>query len=242
MDKIADIRRANLRRLIDRDGLSSVAKRSGKPDRQLNDMVAGRKSFGERVARDIEHRFDPSRPRGWLDTEDAIRDPHHADEETKSVVKSRAKDDEREDGFVRLEHLSPRPTMGQGAAVTEPVRIVQYLDVAESWVREEIGSVTPARVKVLTAVGRSMLPTIQDRDLVFVDLEHRHFDAPGIYVIDVAGRFLLKKVMMLADGTVVIRSDNTEEFPDEERYPLDQAGEIVTICGKVLGWWTLRKS
>lgn len=67
MNTIADVRRANLRFLIERDGLSSVARRAGKPDRQLNDMVAGRKSFGEKVARAIESSLDPSLKPGWLD-------------------------------------------------------------------------------------------------------------------------------------------------------------------------------
>lgn len=145
------------------------------------------------------------------------------------------------DGYVRLEHLSPTPQMGAGAVVEEPVHVVRHLDVLEAWIREEVGSTNPDRVKVLTAVGRSMVPTIQDRDLVFVDVGHRHFDAPGIYVIDVAGRLLLKKVMMQADGTVIIRSDNTTEFPDEERYPLAHATDTITVCGKVMAWWTLRK-
>lgn len=145
------------------------------------------------------------------------------------------------DGYVRLEHLSPSPHMDAGAGVERPVHVVRHLEVLEAWVREELGSANPDRVKVLTAVGRSMAPTIQDRDLVFVDVGYSHFDAPGIYVIGVAGRLLLKKVMMRADGTVVIRSDNTAEFPDEERYPIDQAAELITVCGKVLAWWTLRK-
>lgn len=145
------------------------------------------------------------------------------------------------DGYVRLEHLSPTPQMGAGALMDEPAHVVRHLDVLEEWIREEVGSANPGRIKVLTAVGRSMVPTIQDRDLVFVDVGHRHFDVPGIYVIDVAGRLLLKKVMMQADGTVIIRSDNTVDFPDEERYPLALAADTITVCGKVMAWWTLRK-
>lgn len=159
-----------------------------------------------------------------------------------NVVQLRTGDEARTDGYIRLEHLSPTPAMGAGQHLISSVRVVQHLDVLESWVREEVGCINPARVKVLTAIGRSMLPTIQDRDLVFVDIEHRYFDAPGIYVIDVAGRLLVKKVMIQADGTVVIRSDNTDEFPDEERYPLSQAADTITVCGKVLAWWTLRKA
>lgn len=78
MTDIAEIRRANLRLIIKRDGLSSAAKRFGKPDRQINDMAAKRKSFGEKVARDMERAYDPSRPSGWLDLPpDQDRDPDH---------------------------------------------------------------------------------------------------------------------------------------------------------------------
>src|SRR5690606_15953233 len=118
---------------------------------------------------------------------------------------------------------------------------VQYLDVLEQWVREQVGSTNPSRIKILTGNGHSMEPTIKDRDLVFVDVECRTIEAEGIYVLDVADRFILKKAMILGNGTLIIRSDNTVEYPNEERYDLRHASESITVCGKVLAWWTLRK-
>lgn len=144
-------------------------------------------------------------------------------------------------GYVRLQHLSPRPTMGLGAVLDEPVHVVRHLDVLERWLMEEVGSCNYTKVKVLTAVGRSMMPTINDKDLVFVDVSHRTVDAPGIYVIDVAGRLLLKKAMIKANGTLVLRSDNAAEYPDEEAYDLITYADEITVCGKVLAWWALRK-
>lgn len=67
MTTAAEIRRENLRILVSRDGLTATAHRFGKPDRQINDMVAGRKSFGEKVARAMEANYAPNLPRGWLD-------------------------------------------------------------------------------------------------------------------------------------------------------------------------------
>lgn len=167
--------------------------------------------------------------------------PRHGGTMKSNVIKIRDSRDASEVGYVRIEHLSAQPSMGMGGCLFEPFHLVRHLDVLEGWLRDEVGSANPRRVKVLTAVGRSMAPTINDRDLVFVDIGHRHFDAPGIYVLDVAGRLLLKKVMIQADGTVVLRSDNTAEFPDEERYPIAHAANDITLCGKVLAWWTLRK-
>ncbi|NYT76535.1 helix-turn-helix transcriptional regulator [Alcaligenaceae bacterium] len=145
------------------------------------------------------------------------------------------------EGYIRLEHLSPRPSMGAGALINEPIQIVQHLDVLEQWVRQEVGATNPARIKVLTGNGNSMAPTINDKDLVFVDIECRSIETAGIYVLDVAGRFILKKAMILSNGTLIIRSDNTAEYPDEERHDLSRVGDSIVVCGKVLAWWTLRK-
>lgn len=163
----------------------------------------------------------------------------HKQERSLTVVENA--EDSMPAGYVRLQHLSPKPTMGMGALLDEPVRVVRHLDVLESWLMEEVGSSSFTKVKVLTAVGRSMMPTINDKDLVFVDVTHRMVDAPGIYVIDVAGRLLLKKAMIKANGTLVLRSDNAAEYPDEEVYDLSTYADEITVCGKVLAWWTLRK-
>lgn len=144
-------------------------------------------------------------------------------------------------GYVRLQHLSPQPSMGPGADLCEPVQVVRHLDVLESWVRQKVGSTSYDRIKILTGCGQSMRPTIQDQDLVFVDIGQRVIDIPGIYVLDVCGRFLLKRAMILSDGTLVLRSDNTDEFPDEERIDLRTAHECVNVAGRVKAWWTLQQ-
>lgn len=86
-----------------------------------------------------------------------------------------------------------------------------------------------------------MQPTIQDQDLVFVDTAQRFIDMPGIYVLDVCGRLLLKRALILSTGTLVLKSDNSTEFPDEEHIDLKTAGDSVNIAGRVKGWWTLKQ-
>lgn len=142
------------------------------------------------------------------------------------------------EGYVRLEHLPYKPSMGRGRAQLAE-HVVQHVDVLESFVRQKIGTVDAERIKILTGVGTSMQPKIKDQDIVFVDVEHRWIDAPGYYVIDVAGLLLLKKAMILSTGVLILRSENTDEFPDEERHDLRKAAETITVCGKVLAWWTL---
>jgi len=143
-------------------------------------------------------------------------------------------------GYVRLEHLSPRPAMGDGGLV-DVIHVVRHLDVLEQWVRQKVGSTNPERIQVLTAKGRSMMPTIQDQDLVFVDVWQKDIREPGIYVIDVAGRLLLKKALIQSTGTLILRSDNVDEYPDEERHDLEKVADTIHVSGRVLAWWTLRR-
>ena len=144
-------------------------------------------------------------------------------------------------GYVRLQHLSPKPSMGHGGTLSEPVHVVQHLDVLESWVLQKVGSADYQRIKILTGCGQSMQPTIQDQDLVFVDTAQRFIDMPGIYVLDVCGRLLLKRALILSTGTLVLKSDNSTEFPDEEHIDLKTVGDSVNIAGRVKGWWTLKQ-
>jgi hypothetical protein len=65
--EIAEIRRKALEAIVERDGLACIARKTGKPDRQINDMLAGRKAFGEKVARQIEAALGLQKY--WLDTD-----------------------------------------------------------------------------------------------------------------------------------------------------------------------------
>ncbi|WP_161523695.1 hypothetical protein [Chromobacterium haemolyticum] len=67
--KISDIRRQNLTRLIEErfdNNQTDFAAKTGRRQSQISDMVRGVKSFGEKVARDLEHRLDL--PPFWLDS------------------------------------------------------------------------------------------------------------------------------------------------------------------------------
>lgn len=61
------IRADNLRALMDAKGwgTSELGRKVGRSPGQMGDMLAGRKPFGEKIARHIEHCLEL--PRGWLD-------------------------------------------------------------------------------------------------------------------------------------------------------------------------------
>lgn len=65
----SDIRRQRLKELVDRMGLTAAANYLGKPVRQVNDMIAERKSFGAKVARGME--VEAGLPRFYFDSLEA---------------------------------------------------------------------------------------------------------------------------------------------------------------------------
>lgn len=58
-------RRTLLRQEVQAHGQAEVSRRAQKPDRQIGDLIAGRVSFGDRIAKDIEQ-IRPDLPQGWL--------------------------------------------------------------------------------------------------------------------------------------------------------------------------------
>lgn len=64
---IQEVRKENLKRLVDQHGLAEAARIVGKPDRQVNDMLKGRKSFGYDVARDMEQKSNGKLPDFYFD-------------------------------------------------------------------------------------------------------------------------------------------------------------------------------
>ena len=145
-----------------------------------------------------------------------------------------------EDGYVRMELLSPRPSAGYGAVVSEAQYVVRHLDVLESWARTTLGCADPGRVKLLTCVGDSMEPTIKDRDILFVDITQPRFTHPGIYVLSIGESLLVKRLDMTVSGDLDLISDNREKYAAQRVHAADLSQ--VSVAGKVVGWWTLRNS
>lgn len=64
---IQDARRANLQRLADASTIGEIARKTGRPISQICDVLSGRKSFGEKLARRLEGEL--GLPAGQLDSD-----------------------------------------------------------------------------------------------------------------------------------------------------------------------------
>lgn len=143
-------------------------------------------------------------------------------------------------GYITFQRLNVQASAGSGSEPVEYPDVLQEIRVLESWARQTLGVVDPSRVKIITCKGDSMTPTVRPGDIVFVDVSVRHFQAEGIYVLAWQNQLLLKRLNALFDGRLAIQSDNETNYKTE--YVKAEQSDQLTICGRVLGWWTLRKS
>lgn len=78
--------------------------------------------------------------------------------------------------------------------------------------------VKPQNARVLEASGESMRETINDGDLLLVDIADRTIAEGKVYVFSVGDDIFVKRLRN-AGGRVLIRADNQELFPGEEPVP-----------------------
>ncbi len=134
------------------------------------------------------------------------------------------------EGFVTVPVLQVTASAGRGR-ITVPDDLDEDGEMVafrEAWLRS-LG-LTPGRVHVLWAAGDSMVPTINNGDMLLVDRMIDRVVDDGIYVVVVGGGVLVKRIQLRHNGSVVLKSDNDRY--DAQTIPGDEVPQLV-IEGRV---------
>jgi len=127
-------------------------------------------------------------------------------------------------------------TAAAGSETPPPRPTAEYIAFRHDWIRG-VFRVTPDEIVMEVAVGESMHPTIRDGDLLLVDTTDRAVTGFGIYVVEVAGERLVKRVQRKVDGSMVLISDNPSYQPDlvpaEIAERLKVIGRVVWAGGEI---------
>ncbi len=114
----------------------------------------------------------------------------------------------------------------------------EFIALRRDWVRSTLG-IEPDRLLIETAVGECMQPGIQDGDLLLVDTSATNISGFGIYVLNIAGVRLVKRVQPKLDGSLTLISDNaayeTEHVPSAMAGDVEIVGRVLWTCGPVRG-------
>ena len=82
-----------------------------------------------------------------------------------------------------------------------------------------------------------MVPSIRDGDLLLIDATVNRFRGFGVYVLEIAGERLVKRVQPKLDGTLALISDNaayeTEHIPPAQASDIRVVGRVIWTCGRL---------
>lgn len=132
------------------------------------------------------------------------------------------------DDTVRIPYLDVRAAAGSGATGDSGEAIGTFA-FPSSFLRSM--GVNPANLRVLTARGDSMLPTISDGDPLVVDVSASRIGGAAIYVLVRDGEVIVKRAERRLNGSILVTSDN-DRYPPEEIN--DASGIALNVAGRVI--------
>lgn len=131
--------------------------------------------------------------------------------------------------FVAIQYAAVRPSMGGGAIVDAEDRPGRNFHFRRAWIRDRLKA-APSMLRVMAVQGDSMTPTLNEGDVILVDMNQRNPIPPGVFVLHdgmglVAKR--LEHVPMSDPPRVRIISDNRHYTPYE------CTADEINIVGRV---------
>lgn len=245
---IKEIRRKNLLALQDeyllsfQGGKAGFADKIGMPPSQLSQLTSekGTKNIGDIIARRIESKLGLHR--GWMDSLNSVQleipDVRSGTSnrliEKPQPTNSNPASDNAEQTY-KIDLLDVEFSCGGGRLNTGCINVIQSIELDPKEARQMFGNRDPSTLKIVTAVGDSMIGSISPGELVVIDIATRNFIGDGIYSFIYGESFHIKRLQLLKDRMMVI-SDNTAY----DRWDItDQDEDMFHIQGIVVGKWRM---
>ncbi|MCO6427540.1 helix-turn-helix transcriptional regulator [Nitrosomonas communis] len=227
-----EIRLDRLRILVDEaGGINEFANQIGKQYAQVSqwlnqsvDPKTGRKrSMSDDTVRNIETIC--KKPRGWMDQ------PIPEEGELAEVVYISSGERMGADkDSASFKMLDVKADCGDGATNSDYPETIKTLVMSLEEAHRLIGSTNKnGHIKIIIANKDSMIPTIQQGDLLFIDTSVKEYAGEAVYILLHGGEVVCKR-LSLVGKTLTVSSDNTA-YPS---WPWDERTEQTRIIGKVI--------
>ena len=92
-------------------------------------------------------------------------------------------------------------------------------------------SVEPENMRVVSASGDSMSPTIVGGTPIFVDISDRKLEDGGVYLFDAGAELIARRVQRFADGSLELLPDNLERY--RSQHVLKDGLAELKVVGRV---------
>lgn len=112
-------------------------------------------------------------------------------------------------------------------------QIVEYLSFQPEWLGRTL-NLDARNLALVEVIGDSMSPTIDEGDLVLVDLRETRFRHDGVYVMRTGGDLAVNRLQRQPDGSLLIRSDNAAyESASVKSDEVSLLGRVVWLGGRL---------
>lgn len=138
---------------------------------------------------------------------------------------------EYKEDCITVERIHINPSCGQGTIVIDEAEVTP-ITLGKKLIQNIFKINNIKNLKVFTASGDSMEPTIYNGDDILVDIGDLNYQNGGIFIIEKFGDWFIKRLRLRFDGNLDIISDNKEKYPIETiKY---ESATIVNIKGRVI--------
>ncbi len=138
--------------------------------------------------------------------------------------------DDKIDDCITIDHVFLKPSCGKGTA-QENEPDIKPVKLGLSLINDVLKISNPNLLKTFTADGDSMSPTIEDGDLLLVDMGRTEYRNGGIFLITINNDWFIKRLRLRITGELDIISDNSK-YPIETLTP--DTWKEVYIKGRVI--------
>ncbi len=229
MSTVKEIRRENLRYLVERHGtMKALNEALGRKDNTLTQILNSsvntvngiKKQMGDKLARTIEESLGLGY--GWMDSD-------HSQDTFKD-----------EEDIIYLKKLNVSGCCGDsGFSNSESDEAnFELIGVNRKWYKENINNLRETGHDIITARGDSMEPTFKNGDALIVDILDRDIRRDGIFCVVIEGDLFIKRVQRIP-GAVKFISDNRHYDPFEIK--ASNFDQLVKVVGRVVNSLNLKK-
>ena len=205
MSDDALIRLANLKTLG--YGPTDLVSKVGNSYQYWRDLLAGKKSFGEKAARNIEAKL--ALPRGCLDLDEGCgtRQDNTVDNQTSKT--GGVRNQKSKPGEIVIPQFDTGGAMGDGLLLRDQPGVIQGWVVNAEWVQKNIKSHTgTANLCIVTGFGDSMKGMFNSGDPLVLDKGVNTVDFDAVYFFRVANEGFIKRLQRIPGEGVRVLSEN----------------------------------
>lgn len=211
-DATVSLRRENLATLAAQyGGRAALARKTGKKLQAICGMLDGQKSFGERIARDIEATLGLKM--GALD-------------EPGMVVPAGTAAEVVDAGTDYLSLTALEPSKEYPLINYQNLSKIRLIEMQGDWLYEQpVATSNPDALRLMSAPSDNMEPLIKQGATVVVDTAQRSLTRNGMFAMAYSGSLFIHRVQIHPGNRYVLLSDN----PQYQPIVLDNLNDIFVI-------------